>query len=274
MHGRHITDNVLVAFETMHHISKKKGGKVRDMALKLDMSKAYDRVEWVCLEKIMEKLGFSKRWRSFVMKCVTSVNYAIKVNGCPMGSITPTRGIHQGDPLSPYLFLLCAEGLSSLIKASVANGVLKGISICRGGPELSHLFFGDDSLIFYRVSMEDCDELQRVLGVYERASGQQLNRAKTSLFFSKNTPREILGAIQSRFGAQVIKQHEKYLGLPSLVGKKKRNTFNDIKEKLGKKLAGWKEKLLSKAGKEILIKAVALAIPTYTMSCFKIPESL
>ena len=122
--------------------------------------------------------------------------------------------------------------------------------------------------------MEDCDELQRVLEVYERASSQQLNRAKTSLFFSKNTPREIQGAIQSRFGAQVIKQHEKYLGLPSLVGKNKRNTFNDIKEKLGKKLAGWKEKLLSKAGKEILIKAVALAIPTYTMSCFKIPDSL
>ena len=222
----------------------------------------------------MEKLGFAKRWRSFVMKCVTSVNYAIKVNGCPMGSITPTRGIRQGDPLSSYLFLLCAKGLSSLIKAFVANGDLKGISVCRGGPELSHLFFADDSLIFCGVSMVDCDELQRVLGVYERVLGQQLNRAKTSLFFSKNTLREIQGAIQSRFGAQVIKQHEKYIGLPSLVGKNKRNTFNDIKETLGKKLAGWKEKLLSKASKEILIKVVALVIPTYTMSCFKIPESL
>ena len=108
----------------------------------------------------MEKLGFADRWRSLVMKCVTSVNYAIKVNGCPMGSITPTRGIRQGDPLSPYLFLLCAEGLSSLIKAFMANGDLKGISVCRGGPELSHLFFADDSLIFCRASMEDCDELK------------------------------------------------------------------------------------------------------------------
>ena len=112
-----------------------------DMALKLDMSKAKDRVEWVCLEKIMEKLGFAERWRGLVMKCVTLVNYAIKVNGCPMGSISPSRGIRQGDPLSPYLFLLCAEGLSSLIKASVANSVLKGISICREGPKLSHIFF-------------------------------------------------------------------------------------------------------------------------------------
>ena len=72
----------------------------------------------------------------------------------------------------------------------------------------------------------------------------------------------------------MIKQHEEYLGLLSLVGKNKRSTFNDIKEKLGRKLSGWKEKMLSKVGKEILIEAVAIAIPTYTMSCFKIPDSL
>ena len=93
MPSRIITNNVLVAFETMHHISKKKRGKEGGMALKLDMSKAYDRVEWVWLEKIMEKLGFAERWRCLVVKCVTSVNYAIRVNGSPVGSITPIRGI-------------------------------------------------------------------------------------------------------------------------------------------------------------------------------------
>ena len=79
--------------------------------------------------------------------------------------------------------------------------------------------------------------------------------------------------LKNRFGAQVIKQHEKYLGLPSLVGRNKRNTFNDIKEKPSKKLAGWKDKMLSKAGKKALIKAIAQAIPTYIMNCFKIPNS-
>ena len=119
--------------------------------------------------------------------------------------------------------------------------------------------------------------VKRCKGFYksnEDASGQQLNRAKTSLFFSNNTPRLIEEDIKNRFGAQVIKQHEKYLGLPYLVGKNKKSTFNDIKEKLKKKLTGWKEKLLSKARKEILIKAVAQAIPTYSMSCFKLPDSL
>ena len=101
-----------------------------------------------------------------------------------------------------------------------------------------------------------------------------MNRTKTTLFFSKNTPDEIKEEIKNRFGAQVIRQHEKYLGLLSFVGKNKRNTFNDVKKKISKKLAGWKEKLLSKAGKEVLIKDVAQAIPTYTMSCFKIPDSL
>ena len=135
-------------------------------------------------------------------------------------------------------------------------------------------FFADDSLIFYKASIIECDALQGVPEAYEKASEQQLNRAKTSLFFSSNTPKEIQEEIKGRFGAQVIKQHEKYLGLPSLVGRNKRNTFNDIKEKIGRTLAGWKENMLSKAGKEILIKAVAQAIPTYTMSCFKIPDSL
>ena len=151
---------------------------------------------------------------------------------------------------------------------------MDGVTICRGAPTLSHLFFTDDSLIFCKATLNDCDSLQRVLKVYEDALGQQLNRAKTSLFFSNNTNRSIKEEIKSRFAAQIIKQHEKYLGLPSLVGNNKRNTFNAVKEKLAKKLTRWKEKLLSKAGNEVLIKAVAWAIPTYIMSCFKIPNAL
>ena len=93
MHGKLIIDNVLVAFETMHHISKKKKGKVGEMTLKLDISKAYDRVEWICLEKIMQKLGFDNKWRALIMRCITTVSYSIKVNGKPWGSIIPSRGI-------------------------------------------------------------------------------------------------------------------------------------------------------------------------------------
>ena len=136
----------------------------------------------------MEKLGFVVKWREPVMKCVTSVTYSVRINGKPRGHIVPNRGLWQGDPLLPYLFLLCAEGLSALIKSTVACGDLGGIAVCRGGPKLSHLFFADDSLIFCKVSIQECSALQRILQVYEKASSQQLNQAKTSLFFSSNTP--------------------------------------------------------------------------------------
>ena len=205
----------------------------------------------------MEKLGIHRRMVEIVMRCVCIVTYSIRINGKPRGHIIPTKGLHQGDPLSPYLFLLCAEGLSGLLRQQVESGSIKGAAVCRGAPRISHLFFADDSLIFCQATLEECATLQQILSVYESMSGQQLNRNKTALFFSRNTPRPIQEEIKRRFGAPVIRQHEKYLGLPSLVGRSKRNTFNDLKDKLGNKLSGWKEKLLSSAGKEILIKSVA-----------------
>ena len=172
------------------------------------------------------------------MQCITTVTYVVRVNGKPSGHIIPSKRLHQGDPLSPYLFLIYAEGLSALIKKVVADGLLEGISVCKGGLCLSHLFFADDSLIFCKATVEECEALQKVLCAYEQASGQQLNRTKTSLFFSPNTTKEIQDEIRVRFGAQVIRQHEKYLGLPSLVGRNKKNTFKEVKTKLAKKLAG------------------------------------
>ena len=139
------------------------------MTLKLDMSKAYDRVEWVWLEKVMEKLGFANRIRDLIMRCVSTVTYSIKINRVSRGHIIPFRGIRQGDPLSPYLFLLCAKGLFALIQSAVDRGQMEGVKICRGGPRFSHLFFADDSPFFCKATLEECDELQRLLGVYEKA---------------------------------------------------------------------------------------------------------
>ena len=118
------------------------------MALKLDMSKAYDRVEWCFLEELMRKMGFHERWINLTMVCVKTVTYSILVNGEPRGLIHPSRGIRQGDPLSPFLFLLCTEGLNGLIKQAEVNGDIHGFSLYRRGPKLTHLLFADDSLFF------------------------------------------------------------------------------------------------------------------------------
>ena len=235
------------------------------MALKLDMSKAFDRVEWGCLEKIMQKMGFNDKWLKLIMQCITSVTYSVRINEKPQGHIIP---------ISPFLFLFYAEGLSTLLNQSVVAGQLWSVSVCPLRPRISHLFFANDSITFCQATPEQCNHLEHLLTIYEQASGQQLTKEKTALFFSRNTPWDTQEEIKICFGAEVIKQHETYLGFPSLVGRSKKHTFKALKEKLDNKLFGWKEKLLSQAGKEVLIKAVTQAIPTYTMSVFKIPSSL
>ena len=123
-------------------------GKEGFMALKLDMSKAYDRVEWSFLEKIMLKMGFQDSWVALIMQCVTTVTYSILLNGEPKGFIRPSRGLRQGDPLSPFLFLFCAEGLNALLNKAADNGEIMGLSLCHQGPRITHLFFADDCLLF------------------------------------------------------------------------------------------------------------------------------
>ena len=163
----------MVAYEIMHFLKHKKCGQDSFMATKLDMSKAFDRVEWSFIEKVMRKMGFNENWINLVMNCISSVSYSVIINGTTYGSIMPTRRLRQGDPLSPYLFLLCAEGFSALIHDAVRNNQLNGISICRGAPRITHLFFADDSLLFCRANGIECSKLKEILSMYELASGKR-----------------------------------------------------------------------------------------------------
>ena len=140
------------------------------------------------MEGLLKKMGFHEKWVALMMMCITTISYSILINGEPTGTIYPSRGIRQGDPLSPYLFLLCTEGLHGLINQAVTIGKIRGISICRNGPRLTHLFFVDDSLLFCRVTSQECQHVLNILMAYERAFGQQLNRDKTTLFFRKAVP--------------------------------------------------------------------------------------
>ena len=128
--------------------------------------------------------------------------------------------------------------------------------------------------MFCRATIAKCVQIQSLLQLYEQSSGQNINRGKTNIFFSLNTPHRTCEAISNFLGVPATQRYEQYLGLPSLIGWDKKKSFSLIKERIWKKLKGWKEKLLSQVGREILIKAVIQVIPTYTMSCFKLPKGL
>ena len=131
---RLIFDNAMVVYELVHYMKNKRVGGNHQMTLKLDMSKAYDRVEWGYLERIMINLSFPSRWIRLVMTCVRTVTYSVVINGSPCGHIVSTRGLRQGDPLSLYLFLLCMKGFSSLIKKRQMSEVLFAEFQSQGGP--------------------------------------------------------------------------------------------------------------------------------------------
>lgn len=127
--SRLITDNVLVAYEVNHFIHCHSWGKRAYMALKLDVSKAYDKIEWCFLEKVLIKLGFPRGVVNLILLCISMVSYSFLLNGSQFSSLTPNRGIRQGDSLSPYLFICCVEAFIQMVEKAVGSGHLKGIKV-------------------------------------------------------------------------------------------------------------------------------------------------
>ncbi|XP_024196657.1 uncharacterized protein LOC112199901 [Rosa chinensis] len=272
--GRLISDNTLVATEVAHFMKKLKRQAEGFFSLKLDISKAYDRLEWQYLEAILLKLGFCKKWVNINMATVKSVSYSILINGTPTGFILPTRGIRQGDPLSPYLFILCAEGLSALISSSVQHGYIAGLVMSPSAPVIHHLLFADDCFLFGEASVRECQAFNNILSTYAQASGQKINLQKSSVVFSGNVGVPSSNQLATVLGVKCVKEHGMYLGLPIHVGHNKTAIFAYLKERLTKKLLSWRSKILSAGGKELLIKAVAQTLPNYVMNCYLLPKSL
>ncbi|KAL4296847.1 hypothetical protein GQ457_12G013350 [Hibiscus cannabinus] len=272
--GRLITDNFLVAHELIHYLNCAKNGPNKGAAIKLDMEKAYDRVEWHFLHDILSKMGFASGWIDIVMKCVTTVSYAIRVNGCISGTFRPTRGLRQGDPLSPYLFLFCTHGLSALLLKEQAQGKIVGVRASQRGLRVNHLLYADDCILFIKNSEREAQRLQEVLGIYEASSGQKVNVDKSSIFFSKGTSVASKARIQEILLMREELSMDNYLGLPLLVGKNKTDTLGFIPRRVDKRVLGWTKNLLSFGGRETLLKAVAQALPAYAMQVFLLPDCI
>ena len=219
--GKQIQDNILVAQEVFHFLKMKKRGKKSYMAMKVDMNKAYDRVEWDFLEAVMLKLGFEKKWVDWIMECVKTVSYNLVINGKPSNRIYPTRGLRQGDPLSPYLFLIVSYALFRMILAEIKSQEVKGMVMNKYCPILSHLFFADDSLFFMEAEESNCQKMMGIIKDYELASGQKINLDKSSMVFSTNAREELKRRITDCVGMIVAANPGTYLGIPSMWGKRR-----------------------------------------------------
>lgn len=142
------------------------------MALKQDMSKAYDRVECNFLEEMMRKLRFDRRWINLVMNCINFVSYSILINDEPHGRIILTIGLRHGDSISPYLFVICAKVLGAMLEKVERDGELIGCQLLEGGQNLNHLSFANDSLLFCKANVLEWCQLQQVLDTHEHVLGE------------------------------------------------------------------------------------------------------
>lgn len=170
------------------------------------------------------------------MKCRTTVSYRVKINGELSDELIPTRGLRQGDPLSPYLFLLCAEGFSSLLNAAEREGRLKGVKICEGAPSITHLLFADDSLLLMKADDDNVSHLQHILQMYEECSGQVINKEKSAVTFSRNTGDKARQKFLQGMSLSHEARSDRFLGLPVYMGRSKSKMFAYLKDCIWKRI--------------------------------------
>lgn len=156
------------------------------------------------------------------MKCVSIVSYSVVLNGVNKDKFKPNRGLRQGDPLNPFLFLICIEDLSSLMRLTIQKGSLKGAKVSRYDPQISHLLFANDSILFGEATIQGADLLKQILLEYEHYSRQCINFKKSILFFSSNTDGDVRRSVSNYLGVRYVVELEKYLDLPNVVGRSKK----------------------------------------------------
>ncbi|XP_057444772.1 uncharacterized protein LOC130737018 [Lotus japonicus] len=254
----------------MRYLKRKKGW----LAIKVDLEKAYDRLDWNFLRDTLLEVGLEQQLCDLILNCVSLSSFQIMFNGSKTDSFTPTRGIRQGDPLSPYLFVLCMERLAHHIQREVDNSNWKPIYLSKHGPPITHLFFADDLLLFGEAYPPQVNIMMKCLDEFSKASGQKVSKNKSHMFISPNVHRDEAHFLSRLAGIHLTSDLGKYLGVPLLHKAPTRATYNFILEKAQKRLSSWKASTLSLAGRVTLAKSVVASLPSYCMQTMLIPKSV
>ena len=244
-------DNMIIVQELIHSLTLKRG-KVGFLAVKIDLEKAYDRLEW---HFILDMLLFFKIPESFIhviMSCITTFSISILLNREKLEPFKPSRGIRQGDPLSSYIFILCMEFLSFLIHERCEESLWDPITAARSRLAFSHIFFADDLMLFAKVGLKNYQSIKEVLENLCDLSGQKVNLSKSKAYFSLNVDHVFRRELCNTLGIESTSNLGKYLGFPIKHSGLTANDFNFVVERIQSKLAGWKANLLSMAGRVVL----------------------
>jgi hypothetical protein len=254
--GRQILDNIIQAHEIIHTLkSQRRGG----MIIQLDLAKAYDKISWHYMAKTLEAFGFDQHWINWIVTLVSTTSYSLLINGAPAKPFCPSRGIRQGDPLSPFLFILMMEGLSRSIKSATAAGEIKGIKPFENCPTSTHQQFVDDTLLHGTPTVKEAKDFKRILKDFGEASGVEINHSKSMIYFFNTNP-TIQRNLANILGFERKTLPTKYLGIPLTDRACTKATWEGVINKLQERVKNWTYRALNLAGRLILTKTVLQAI--------------
>ncbi|XP_049399717.1 uncharacterized protein LOC125863742 [Solanum stenotomum] len=270
--GRSISENIMLAQEIIHQLKQPNIGS--NVVIKLDMAKAYDRVSWSYICLVLRRMGFDEVFIDMVWRIMANNWYSIIINGKRHGFFHSTRGLKQGDPLSPALFILGAEVLSRSLNRLFQNPLYHGFHMERRGPQINHLSFADDIIIFTSGRKHSLKLIMHTLATYERISGQLVNKAKSHFMLHSNAFRTTSDRVRKYTGFHQKDAPLTYLGCPLFVGRPRIIYFSELINKVVNKITGWQSKLLSFGGKATLIKHVLQSLPIHILATTSTPSTV
>ncbi|KAL2471352.1 Uncharacterized protein Adt_39488 [Abeliophyllum distichum] len=269
--GRLIGDNILLAQELLHTLDTKvRGGNA---ILKLDMAKAYDRLDWGFLISVLEGFGFDAIWIDRIRRCISECHFSVLLNGRPCGFFPSSRGLRQGDPISPSLFILASDYFSRILTRQYQQ--IASMAYRHGGDALiSHLCFADDMIIFANSQKQSIRRVLYCIEHYERASGQLVNRDKSGIILPRRATIQQIHMLEHLTGFRHQQQPFTYLGVPLFKGHRKIFLYDDLTQKVRSRISGWASRLLSPGGRITLIRSVLSSLPLYLLQILKPPKAV
>ena len=228
--GRKGMDNMIIVQELIHTMKQKKE-KQGYMAIKVDLEKEYDRLEWHFIRDMLNMYNFPPKMISIIMSCIFGSFIFVLFNGGCLELFLPTQGIRQGDPLFSYLFILCMELLGFLIEDICANNLWNPLKASISGLAFSHLFFANDLILFAKADRKNCQSVRDVLDTFCDLSGQKVNLSKPKVLFSANVDLDSRETFSNLLGISTTHNFGKYLGLPIKFGNSSTHDFDYILDK-------------------------------------------